>query len=140
MSSEVLPAALFMEPTTPHNPHHWSDKDIPLTYWHLRYFKAEILEYTCIRVIFLHGLFDGMEIAAAVRALAPESLGRPLSIPPSLEPGINEKKMQIFIDETENRMQEGTPLPVNYRATLSLGCGSSLHSSGGISGTNSGTI
>ena len=122
MSSEVLPAALFMDSTAPHNPHHWTDKDIPLTYWHLTYFKADGLEYTCIGVTFPHGLFDGMGIAAVIHALESESLGRAWSIPPSLKPGINENKMQSFIDGTENKMQEeGTSLPVDYRATSIIG-------------------
>jgi hypothetical protein len=85
-----------MEPTTPHNPHHWFDKDIPLKYWHLTYFKAKGLECICIGVTFPDRSFDGMEIAGAVRALEAESLGRPLSIPPSLEPGINDTKDADF--------------------------------------------
>jgi len=122
MSSEVLPAHLFMDPSAPHNPHHWSDKDIPLTYWHLTYFKAKGLEYTCIGVTFPHGLFDGMGIAAVVHALEAESLGRPWSIPPSLQPGINENQMQTFLDKAENKIQqEGTPPPVDYRATSIIG-------------------
>ena len=122
MSSEVLPAALFMDPTAPHNPHHWTDKDIPLMYWHLTYFKAKGFEYTCIGVTFPHGLFDGMGIAAVIHALEAESLGRAWSIPPSLEPGINKNKMQSFIDANKNKMQEeGTPLPVDYRATSIIG-------------------
>ena len=127
VSSEVLPAYLFMDSTAPRDPHHWSDKDIPLTYWHLTYFKTQGLEYTCIGVTFSHGLFDGMGIAAVIHALEAESLGRPWSIPSSLEPGINENKMQTLIDATETKMrEERTPLPADYRATSLVGLGFSL--------------
>lgn len=121
-SSGVLPAHLFLNPTAPQNPHHWSDKDIPLTYWHLTYFKAQGLEYTCIGVTFSHGLLDGMGIAAVIHALEAESLGRPWSIPPSLEPGINGNKMQSLLDKTRDQMEEeGIPLPADYRATSVVG-------------------
>jgi len=111
-----------MDPSVPQDPVHWSDRDIPLTYWHLTYFKAKGLEYTCIGVAFSHAILDGMGIAAVIHALEAESLGRPWSIPPSLEPGINENKMQTLIDRTENKMrEEGTPLPADYRATSIVG-------------------
>lgn len=65
MLSQVLPAAIFVDPTT---------------------------RVHCIGVTFIRGLFDGMGIAAVVRVLKAKSLGRPWSIPPFLEPGINESK------------------------------------------------
>jgi len=122
MASEVLPVTLFMDRTAPQNPHHWVDKDIPIMYWHLTYFRTQGLEYTCIGVAFPHGLFDGMGIAAVVHALEAESLGQPWSTPASLEPGINENKMQTFIDKTESeRQKSGTPLPADYRAASIIG-------------------
>jgi hypothetical protein len=113
-----------MDPTAPQDPQHWSDKDIPLTYWHLTYFEAQGLEYTCIGVTFSHAVLDGMGIAAVIHALEAESLGRSWSIPPSLEPGINENKMQTLIDTTKTKMrEEGTLLPADYRATSLVGWG-----------------
>jgi hypothetical protein len=63
-----------------------------------------------------------MGIAAVVRVLKAESLGRPWSFPPSLKPRINESKKQTFIDKTENKVQdEETQLPVDDRATSIVG-------------------
>jgi len=106
MVSEILPAGLFVDRKMPQKPHHWADNDIPLTYWHLTYFKAQGLEYTCLGVAFPHSVFDGTGLIAIIHALEAKSLGRPWSIPPSLEPGMNENKLQTFFDETWHEMQK----------------------------------
>ncbi|KAF8959163.1 hypothetical protein BDZ97DRAFT_1667587 [Flammula alnicola] len=116
--SDVLPSSLFMHSTAPRAPGAWVSKQLPLTYWHLTYFKQRGCEYTCIGVTFPHGLFDGMGIAAVVHALEAETLGRPWAIPPTLHAGRNENQMQSFLD----RMQENVKkLPANYRAASVVG-------------------
>ena len=55
-------------------------------------------------------------------ALEAESLGRSWPIPPPLTPGINDNKLQSFIDKTESEMkQAGTPLPPDNKATSVVG-------------------
>lgn len=120
--SEALPTTLFRDHTTPQRPSDWTDKDIPLMYWHLTYFKAEGLEYTCLGLTFPHGVFDGMGIAAVIHAFEAESLGQSWPIPPPLKPGLNDNKLLTFLDKTESEMkQAGTPLPLDYKATSIVG-------------------
>ena len=120
--SEALPTTLFIDHTTPQHPSDWTNKDIPLMYWHLTYFKAKGLEYTCLGLTFPHGVFDGMGFAAVLHAFEAESLGRSWPIPPPLKPGLNDNKLQTFIDKTKNEMEQaGTPLPVDYKATSLVG-------------------
>jgi hypothetical protein len=102
MSSQVLPAAIFMDPTALHNPHHWSEKNIPFTYWHLTSFKAKELKYACIGVHLHRGDLSSWIIrwnGNRGSCPRPESFGRPWSFPPSLKPGINESKEQTFIEQ-----------------------------------------
>ncbi|KAF8900296.1 hypothetical protein CPB84DRAFT_1779309 [Gymnopilus junonius] len=99
-ASDVLPNFLFLDPSAPNTPDHWHKNQLPLTYWHLTYFKQPGQEYTCIGVTFPHGLLDGMGIAAVVHALESETLGRPWSVPPALTTGENENKLQLFLDRT----------------------------------------
>ena len=91
-------------------------------YWHLTYFKAQGLEYTCLGLTLPHGVFDGMGFAAVLHAFEAESLGRPWPIPPPLKPGLNDNKLQTFVDKTKNEMEQaGTPLPVDYKTTSLVG-------------------
>ena len=122
MVSDALPVTLFMDHKAPQSPSDWTDKDIPLMYWHLTYFKAKGLEYTCLGLTFPHGVFDGMGIAAVIHAFEAESLGRSWPIPPLLKPGLNDNELQTFIDKAEMKMkQAGTPLPLDYKATSIVG-------------------
>ena len=120
--SKAPPTTLFTDHKTPQRPSDWTDKDIPLLYWHLTYFKAKGLQYTCLGLTFPHGVFDGMGIAAVIHAFEAESLGRSWPIPPPLKPGLNDNKLQTFIDKTESEMkQAGIPLPLDYKATSVVG-------------------
>ncbi|KIM42582.1 hypothetical protein M413DRAFT_70078 [Hebeloma cylindrosporum] len=122
MMSAALPTTLFMDYKAPQSPRDWTDKDIPLLYWHLTYFKAKGPEYTCIGLAFPHGVFDGMGIAAVLHAFEAETLGQSWSTPPPLKPGINENKLQTYIDKTvSEKKKAGTPLPPDSKATSVVG-------------------
>ena len=121
-ASDVLPNSLFLDPSAPQTPDLWDKNQLPLTYWHLTYFKQPGQEYTCIGVTFPHGLLDGMGIAAVVHALESETLGRPWAAPAPLIPGENENKMQSFLDMTAlTTKADGEPLKKNYHAVSIVG-------------------
>ncbi|KAF8907685.1 hypothetical protein CPB84DRAFT_1725481 [Gymnopilus junonius] len=111
--SDGLPASLFKSPTAPTDPQLWAQQDIPLTHWHLTYFRQLGEEYTCISLTFSHAIFDGMGILSVIHALEAETQGRPWPVtPPPLIPGNNNNALQTVVDSVEE--DRGAPGRLNY--------------------------
>ncbi|KAF8907693.1 hypothetical protein CPB84DRAFT_1813506 [Gymnopilus junonius] len=111
--SDSLPASLFRSTTAPTAPQMWFQQDIPLTYWHLTYFRHPGYEYTGIGLTFSHAVFDGMGIASVIHALEAEIQGRPWPVTPvHLVPGDNENALQTTLDSMEENM--GAPGRAEY--------------------------
>ncbi|KAK7061381.1 hypothetical protein R3P38DRAFT_2494779 [Favolaschia claudopus] len=110
-TSQALPQALFLHPSTPRLNADWITKRYPLTCWHVTYFpstSAEKLPYSCIGFARSHGIFDGVGAASIMRALVAEMRGEEWDVPPLPADGAQPNPIQQVLS---NKSEGTTNLP-----------------------------